>query len=357
MSNNYSEKTYNQILNDMCERVTKCSTIEGSFIYTALAPFAMELAMLYFCLSLDDKNSFADTADYEHLKRIAGDRGLTPKTATFAEGIGAFNVEIPIGSRFSLNNYVWVSSDFILEDENYKYYKMTCETAGSAPNTLTGRLTPVSFIQDLSYANLNQITVPGENDEEVEDFRARYYASFNKKSFGGNKDDYIEKCNSFDGVGGTKVHPLWNGNGTVKCVLINSDFDEPSHILIDDIQIAIDPQRDGKGDGYAPIGHQVTIAGASHFDITVGLSLTLSSGYTFDSIKENLKNAIKTYFLSLNKQWAESDHITVRVAQVQSTILNVDGVVDVINCELNNQTGNLDLNSDEIANLLDVVEI
>ena len=38
-------KTYEEILDEMCKRVKECSTMEGSFIYTALAPFAMELAL------------------------------------------------------------------------------------------------------------------------------------------------------------------------------------------------------------------------------------------------------------------------------------------------------------------------
>ena len=40
------------------------------FIYTALAPFAMELALVYLQLEEDEKNGFADTADYEHLKKL-----------------------------------------------------------------------------------------------------------------------------------------------------------------------------------------------------------------------------------------------------------------------------------------------
>ena len=74
----YSDKTFEKILDDMCRRVKECSTMEGSFIYTALAPFAMELALLYIQLGLDEDNGYADTADYEHLIRLARDRGISP---------------------------------------------------------------------------------------------------------------------------------------------------------------------------------------------------------------------------------------------------------------------------------------
>jgi uncharacterized phage protein gp47/JayE len=62
----------------MPNRVKECDALEGSFIYTALAPFAMELALLYLQLEQDEKNGFADTADYEHLKKLALDRGFLP---------------------------------------------------------------------------------------------------------------------------------------------------------------------------------------------------------------------------------------------------------------------------------------
>ena len=78
----YSDKTFEKILDDMCRRVKECSTMKGSFIYTALAPFAMELALLYLQLEQDEKNGFADTADYEHLIKLARDRGISPNKAT-----------------------------------------------------------------------------------------------------------------------------------------------------------------------------------------------------------------------------------------------------------------------------------
>ena len=41
----YSDKTFEKILDEMPNRVKECDAVECSFIYTALAPFAMELAL------------------------------------------------------------------------------------------------------------------------------------------------------------------------------------------------------------------------------------------------------------------------------------------------------------------------
>ena len=41
----YSDKTFEKILDEMCRRVKECDAMEGSFIYTAHAPFDMELTL------------------------------------------------------------------------------------------------------------------------------------------------------------------------------------------------------------------------------------------------------------------------------------------------------------------------
>lgn len=63
----YSDKTFEKILDNMPNRVTEVSTMDGSFIYTAFASDAQELALLYVRFSRDEDNGYADTADYEHL--------------------------------------------------------------------------------------------------------------------------------------------------------------------------------------------------------------------------------------------------------------------------------------------------
>ena len=43
----YSDKIFEKILDDMFRRMKECDAMEDSFIYTVLAPFVMELAVLY----------------------------------------------------------------------------------------------------------------------------------------------------------------------------------------------------------------------------------------------------------------------------------------------------------------------
>lgn len=59
----YSNKTIKKILDNICKRVTEISTMESSFICTALSPSSIELALLYMRLNRDENNKYADTAN------------------------------------------------------------------------------------------------------------------------------------------------------------------------------------------------------------------------------------------------------------------------------------------------------
>ncbi len=136
---------------------------------------------------------------------------------------------------------------------------------------------------------ITEILIPGEDEESTEDFRKRYFLSVQTEAFGGNVIDYKYKTKSIDGVGGVKVYPVWNGGGTVKLVIQNSLFQQPSLTLIDQVQTIIDPiQNSGTGLGIAPIGHVVTVAGVGVEDIDIVSEITLQDGYVWEDIEFRL---------------------------------------------------------------------
>lgn len=94
--------TYEMLLDRMLDRVP--NTIdkrEGSIIYDALAPAAVELQQMYIELDVILNETFADTASRTYLIRRAAERGIAPNAATKAVLKGMFNMNIPISSRFS----------------------------------------------------------------------------------------------------------------------------------------------------------------------------------------------------------------------------------------------------------------
>ena len=146
-----------------------------------------------------------------------------------------------------------------------------------------------------------------------------------------------------------KVFPVWNGGGTVKIVFVNSDWGVPSSTLVDTVQTAVDPtQNQGEGVGIAPIGHVVTVVGVTGTAISVSFKLTFATGYTWDTVKTAVTKAIQDYFVALAKDWANQSGITVRVSQVETKVLSVDGVIDITGTTINGGTQNIVLASDAI---------
>ncbi|MEG2050882.1 MAG: baseplate J/gp47 family protein [Oscillospiraceae bacterium] len=340
----YKNITYESILQRMLGRVPRdVDKREGSIIYDALAPAAVELQLMYIELDVILSETFGDTASRDFLIRRAKERGINPKPATYAILKGEFNIDIPIGSRFSLSNLNYVAVEKIATGQ----YKMRCEVIGTVGNTIFGTLIPIDYIEGLQTANLTQVLIPGENEEETESIRKRYFDSFNIKPFGGNVDDYTTKTNSIAGVGATKVTPIWNGGGTVKLTILDSEFNKATPTLINTVQQAIDPTKDGQGLGVAPIGHRVTVDTATEVAVNITTTITFAEGYTWTNLKTSIENVIKSYLLTLRREWISAIPV-VRVSQIESMIMGITGVVDIRNTTINGAAGNLTLTKYQI---------
>ena len=107
----YEEITYELLLERMLQRVLQehpnVDTREGSIIYNALAPAAVELQNLYIQLDTVLDQTFADTAGGGYLRRRAAERGIQAMPATKAVLRGEFNREVPLGARFSLGELTY----------------------------------------------------------------------------------------------------------------------------------------------------------------------------------------------------------------------------------------------------------
>ena len=342
----FEHMTYEVILQRMLDRVpNNIDKREGSIIYNALAPAAVELQNMYIELDWILNQSFADTAQREYLIKRCAERGIFPKEATKAILKGEFNIDVPIGSRFSLDmlNYI------VIEKISDGIFKLECETPGSEGNQQFGTLIPIDYIEGLTSAELTELLIPSEDEEDTESLRERYFNSLESQSFGGNIADYKEKTKQLPGVGGVKVYPVWNGGGTVKLVIIDSTYNVPSSTLIDAVQTAVDPiQNQGKGVGFAPIGHVVTVEGVSATTININTNITYQEGWTWADIEPYVHKAIDDYFFELASSWENENNLIVRISQIETRILNIAGVVDIENTTINGQAQNFVLGADNI---------
>jgi uncharacterized phage protein gp47/JayE len=342
----YEKMTFEVILQRMLGQVPNTvDKREGSIIYNALAPAAVELQNMYIEFDWILNQSFADTAQRDYLIRRCAERGIIPEPATKAILQGNFNVDIPIGSRFSLDNLNYKAIGKIADG----VFKMECETVGKIGNQTLGTLIPIDYIEGLTSAKLTAVLIPGEDEEDTEVLRQRYLNSFKTNSYGGNKQDYIQKTNAIPGVGSTKVTPIWKGGGTVKLTILDSGFNKASSALIDTVQKAIDPSNSpGQGLGIAPIGHIVTVDTATEVIVNITTTVTLDTGYTWGMVEPDVLAAMKAYMLEIRTDWANQNQSYVRIAQIETRMLAIKGIIDISGTKINGLAQNLTLNNYEI---------
>ncbi len=350
----YESVNYESILKRMLGRVpSDIDKREGSIIYDALAPCAVELGLMYIEMDNILAETFADSASREYLVLRASERGISPYEATKAILKGEFDMEVEIGARFNLDNLNYV----VLEKIDGYSYQLECETAGVVGNRSFGDMTPVAYTNGLSVARLTELLIPARDEEETESLRDRYFNSFDNKAFGGNVTDYIEKVSAISGVGDVKVTPVWNGGGTVKLTILDSEYGKASDVLIESVQEEIDPLQDGSGIGIAPIGHIVTVDTVSEKVVNVSMTLTFDSGYSFDSLESSINKVIEEYLLEERKKWGGQGYLIVRLAYIEARVLGINGVLDIANTKVNGKSENLVLSEFEIPVLGGVASV
>lgn len=338
--------TYEEILQRCLDRIP--NTIDkrqGSIIYDALAPCCVELAQMYIELSGIYDQVFIDTAVGEALDKLVEQNGVKRKDATYALRKGEFNMVVPVDNRFSDGENTYIVIENIVGTNNSI---LRCEQAGAVGNSYYGSLTPITYLQGLTKAELTDIIDMGDDIESDEDLRVRYMESVTAPQFGGNVSDYQNKVKSLTGVGGCKVIPIWNGGGTVKLIITNSQGGVPTSSLVNDVQEAVDPNQDQQGLGIAPIGHIVTVEGAVAKKIAVSATFTLESGVDPTDIQNSVNNVVDNYFKSLSVNWDKEDNLIARISQLEIRLLGVAGVLDITNTKMNNSSSNLSLQSNEI---------
>ncbi len=390
----YENTTYETIRDRMLARVPdRFDKREGSVIWDTHSPAAIELQILY--LELDNilKEAYGDSASREYLILRCRERGIAPRQATHAVLKGVFvpaDIEVS-GQRFNIGDRNYVVTERIADGE----YRVRCESPGRVGNQYLGNMIPVEYIQGLQTAELTELLIPGEDEEETEELRSRYFDSFDDHAFGGNRTDYLEKTNAIPGVGRTKVTRVWNADispaemipkesverwydstketlsgevrdwlnsvfraakekklttgGTVLLTIINSEFGAASETLVQKVQTAMDPEVNaGEGYGLAPMGHVVKVESAKERKVTVKASLIFEPGYGWNNLQGLLEEAVSDYLLELRKEWADASYLVVRISQIDTRLLNVQGVLDVQNTSINGVMSNLSLEKYEI---------
>lgn len=398
----FEDRTFENLLASALARVSPTlDKREGSLVYNGNAPAMAELAQLYIGLDFVFTATYIATAPREYLIERAKDRGMEPKAASAAVFRAEFNIEVPAGARFSCEDLNFYVAERMPTDEDTATglsHKVICETAGTVANDYTGALIPIEYIDGLASANLVELLIPGDDEEDTEVFRQRILDALQSQAFGGNQADYKQKVLSIDGVAAVKVHPVWNADtppaafipseavqawfnggmdgvtdtaakewltaiynaainkkltvgGTVRLVVMAANNSAPSELLLETVQTTIDPtQNAGEGMGLAPIGHIVKVDGVKLQTINITTNIVLTAGWVWANAKPYIEDVIDNYFNELAEAWESSTNLVVRISQIESRILQECSafVMDIYGTQINGGNANITLGEDYI---------
>lgn len=314
---------------------------EGSVIYDALAPAARELLMAYEDAETKRRNTFAGTADRAGLIECCKEIGITPSPATFAVRQAIFtplDLDVAVGERFNFEDLNFI----VTEKISSGVYALTCETLGTAGNFGTGTLIPINYIKGLQTAILTDtVLIYGEEEEETEVLRQRYFDTLPTFTIDGNIAQYTKWCKNFPGIGKFKIFPCWDGQNTVKISILSAENTLASATLIDDFQEYLDPGKTGLGNGQAPIGAVVTVTTAKEKEINISAQLLLKDGYEQPL---GLEEELQAYFNSINYARNFISYIAVG-----AIFQNNDSVDSVVGLTVNGGQVDVPIGEEELA--------
>ena len=80
---------------------------------------------------------------------------------------------------------------YVSKDKGGGVYEITCETLGKVGNEYGRTLIPIEYMEGLETCMIMARLIPGEDEEDTEVFRQRYFDNLNLQAFGGNRADYL----------------------------------------------------------------------------------------------------------------------------------------------------------------------
>lgn len=360
----FEEQSFESILDRMLERIpSDMDKREGSIIYDALAPEALELARVYVGLDSILNLVFAKTTYGQYLDYLARSHGVERKLAEKAMGkvqiVGTpnFYIQKPVEITLVIND---LSLKFTVVDENKNPVDVVipatgkcecyllCNTAGTVGNISANSIEFYEYVPGVDVISNTEAFEGGTEEETDSSLLQRLLEKVKNPPSSGNKNDYIRWAKEISGVDNVKVIPLWDGPGTVKLIIYDSKGFPLSTELINKVKDYIAPEDLFK-EGKAPLGAHVTVLTVKLKHLTVNINgLVIQAGYTLTSVKEAINKNVKSHLESI------SPGDTVVIKACGAVVMKTDGVMDFESISISGKNSNI-TTSDEEKVVLDGV--
>lgn len=350
------QRMINRISNDIDKS-------ERSFTNDSIAPTSSEFAKAYINLDVVAGKIDPENLEGEELERFVNRRtGITRKLATKATTPVTINGQE--GAIIKIGDLVGADTVHFLSQENKTIDatgEMTvfaeCEKEGAIGNVPAGAIKyfPIGIAGLTSVTNLEPVT-NGYDAESDESLLERYYEYIRTPATSGNKYHYRNWAKEVVGVGDVKVFPLWNGDNTVKVVIIDSNKQPASTEVVAQVQEYIDPGITGLGDGEAPLGAFCTVASATPKTLNISFTAVKDTSVLDAERQQSVENNLNAYIKELSFETDENNNpIPISYNRIGSIILDSKGILDYSNLTINGVTSNITIGDEEVPVLGQVV--
>ena len=286
--------TEEAIRNRMLSRISdEWDKTEGSYIYDSISPVSIEMVFIAMMAKKILKQGFIQTAEGIFLDYRSDEHGLSRKEATYAIGkikiVGNIGAKIPKGLKVAteadtvldIQSVEFLTTeDVVIAEEGYVYAPIQAMNAGSIGNVTANKIIVVMESNSNITSITNEEQTLGGTDIELDDnLRSRTLDYVRTPGTSGNVQNYKQWALSIPGVTAVHVKPLWNGNGTVKVIILGGDNEPATDELVKKVQDYIVGDNN-LGERQAPIGADVTVVSAEAITININANVVIDKEIT-----------------------------------------------------------------------------
>ncbi len=305
---------------------------EGSFLWDAIAPAAIELALAAVWAQQVLERGFARTTFGSYLDLRAEEHGLTRRAAASATGYVTFSgtpgSQVPAGTQVSTAGTESVpavvfatTEDASIGDGGTATVPVEAVEAGAEGNVAAGTITfLVEPIPGITSVTNEAATSGGLDEESDQSLLARYLQKVRSPSAGGNKADYANWALEVAGVGGVSVVPVRDGPGTVSIAVIDSDKEPADQTLVDAVQDYIAPPwtNEVEAEDMTAAGFGVSVDATQDDDTGDSVKMIYDAGGEGSITHENLHALLQQPGV-----WQVRVRVKVDVAEGSADLLRV----------------------------------
>lgn len=335
----FEQQSENDVLTrlkaDLASTDNEVSTVEGTFNADILTANSIEFSEAYKEMNMMIEAAFANTSWGDYLKMRAAEFGVIWKAATAAvvtlKITGTAGSPIIKGSLFTTAEDLkfYTTEATMIGADGTVTIEAQCGSTGTAGNVAAGTVVKIPYsIPGITAVTNEEDATDGYDGESEAALLERYLLKVRTPATSGNEYHYQQWALSVAGVGQCKVLPLWNGAGTVKVIIVDSNNATASDILIEQVANYIESVR--------PIGATVTVTSPEPFAINITAKITGTGDP--DKVKEAVNEYLKENGFGITY---------VSIARIGKILLD-SGITDYDGLQINGQTENIQLSNDQL---------